>query len=104
MPEFFNLLPPGEALRVLLKRLEPAVESELARIEETLRRVTAQEITSPEDLPAFPPFDPGGRVSAASRNAAYGLAAKGAPAVPALRDAMHDRCRGGPCPHRWHLG
>jgi HEAT repeat protein len=30
------------------------------------------------------------RVSSASRNAAYALAATGAPAVPALRDAMHD--------------
>ena len=30
------------------------------------------------------------RVSAASRNAAYALAAMGPPAVPALRDAMHD--------------
>ena len=30
------------------------------------------------------------RVSSASRNAAYGLAATGAPAVPALRDAVHD--------------
>ena len=54
MPEFFNVLPLGEALRVLLERLEPAVESEFAPTEDALGRVTAREITSPEDLPAFP--------------------------------------------------
>ena len=54
MPDFFNVLPPDEALKVLLERLDSYVETELIGTREALGRVTAQEITSPEDLPSFP--------------------------------------------------
>ena len=54
MSEFFNVLAPDDARRVLLERLEPHVERELIPTHEALGRVTAEEITSPEDLPAFP--------------------------------------------------
>ena len=54
MPEFFNVLPPGQALRVLLDRLEPQVEAETVAAYEALGRVTAEEVLSEADLPAFP--------------------------------------------------
>ena len=54
MPEFFKVLAPDDALRTLLERLDPSVAQELAPAHRSLGRVTAQEITSPEDLPAFP--------------------------------------------------
>lgn len=54
MPEFFNVLPPGQALRVLLDRLEPRVEVETVGAYEALGRVTATEVRSEADLPAFP--------------------------------------------------
>ena len=54
MPEFFNVLPPGEALRVLLDRLEPQIEAEIVAAYEALGRVTAAEVLSAADLPAFP--------------------------------------------------
>ena len=54
MPEFFNVLPPGEALRVLLDRLEPKIEAEVVAAYEALGRVTAAEVLSATDLPAFP--------------------------------------------------
>ena len=54
MPEFFNVLPPDEALETLLRRLEPRVEPEAVHTHETLGRVTAEDITSPQDLPAYP--------------------------------------------------
>ena len=54
MPEFFNVLPPGEALRVLLDRLEPRIEAEIVAAYEALGRVTAAEVLSAADLPAFP--------------------------------------------------
>ena len=56
MPEFFNVLPPAEALQVLLDRLEtrPALPAAEIPIDEALGRVTAQETHAPEDLPSFP--------------------------------------------------
>ena len=54
MPEFFNVLPPGDALNALLGQLSPQVERELIPTEESLGRVTAEDIASPEDLPTFP--------------------------------------------------
>ena len=54
MSEFLNLLAPDEAVRVLRDRLSPRVESEVVLTAEALGRVTASDIRSPEDLPAFP--------------------------------------------------
>ena len=50
MPEFFNVLPPAEALQVLLDRLEtrPALPATEVPIYEALGRVTAQETHAPE--------------------------------------------------------
>lgn len=51
--EFFNVLPPGQALAAWWKQVthRPAVESVAARA--ALGRVTAEAVTSPEILPAF---------------------------------------------------
>jgi molybdopterin molybdotransferase len=54
MPEFFNVLAPADALGLLRARLSPRVETEVVATAEALGRVTAEEIRSPEDLPAFP--------------------------------------------------
>ena len=56
MPEFFNVLPPAEALQVLLDGLEtrPTLPTTKIPIDEALGRVTAQETHAPEDLPSFP--------------------------------------------------
>lgn len=54
MPEFFNVLAPNDALRMLLERLELRVDGETVPTSDSLGRVTANEIISPEDLPAFP--------------------------------------------------
>ena len=56
MPEFFNVLPPAQALKVLLDRLEPRPVSPAVDvpITEALGRVTAQVTHATEDLPSFP--------------------------------------------------
>ena len=54
MPELFNVLAPDDALETLTKRLSIRVEPETVATHEALGRVTAAEILSPEDLPAFP--------------------------------------------------
>ena len=54
MPEFFNVLAPKDALQVLLDRLDPHVQRERVPTQDALDRVTADNITSPQDLPAFP--------------------------------------------------
>ena len=56
MPEFFNVLSPDAAYEVLRERLAPRSRSEPETVPttDTLGRVTAEAITSPEDLPAFP--------------------------------------------------
>ena len=54
MPEFFNVLPPGDALQLLWKHLTPAVQAERIATKYALGRITAESIFSPEDLPTFP--------------------------------------------------
>ena len=56
MPEFFNVLPPAQALQVLLDRLYhplPLVRDEVS-VEDALGRVTAAPLYATEHLPAFP--------------------------------------------------
>ena len=55
MPEFFNVLPPQQALATLLDVLpspHPGVEK--AQVQDSLGRITAAELVSGEDLPSFP--------------------------------------------------
>lgn len=54
MREFFNVVPPDEALAILLDRLEVSVRSEVVPTAEGLGRVTAEDVVSPEDLPPYP--------------------------------------------------
>ena len=54
MPEFFNVLPPDDALRVLLDRGVSGVGTECVPTRDAVGRVTGAAIVSPEDLPAFP--------------------------------------------------
>ncbi len=54
MPEMFNVLAPDEAFQVLRQHLSPLREREVVPSAEALGRVTAEEVRSPEDLPAFP--------------------------------------------------
>lgn len=54
MPEFFNVLPPHDALETLRRHLEPRGDSERVVTADSVGRTTAAEVTSPEDLPAFP--------------------------------------------------
>ncbi len=54
MPEFLTLLPPAEALNLLLQNLPPAqVKAERVPVGQSLGRVSAQAISAPEDLPGF---------------------------------------------------
>jgi molybdopterin molybdotransferase len=54
MPEFFNVLAPSDALEVLKQRLSLTIRQEPLNTAEALDRVLAEDIYSPEDLPAFP--------------------------------------------------
>ena len=56
MPEFFNVLPPAQALQVLLDRLRHPLPlgCEEVSIEDALGRVTAEPLYATEHLPAFP--------------------------------------------------
>lgn len=56
MPEFFNVLPPGEALALLMDRLpeRPVAGVCVVDTAQALGRVTAAEIQAAESLPAFP--------------------------------------------------
>jgi len=60
MPEFFNVLPPTQALQVLLNRLAVGAHGRAPLVSEpvptadALGRVTAEAIHSPEALPTFP--------------------------------------------------
>ena len=56
MPEFFNVLPPGEALALLLELLpeQPAIGVCVVDTAQALGRVVAAEIPASESLPAFP--------------------------------------------------
>ena len=55
MSEFFNVVPPSQGLKILLESLpeEAARPFETIPVEESLRRVTAEHILSPELLPHF---------------------------------------------------
>ena len=53
MPEFFNVLAPDAAFQALKPMLATSVGVESVRTSEALGRVTAEDIHSPEDLPAF---------------------------------------------------
>ncbi len=54
MPEFFNVLPPGDALTTLFDHGVCRVGTERVPTSDAVGRVTAAAIASPEDLPAFP--------------------------------------------------
>ena len=54
MPEFFNVRSPKQALADLLPYLGQVPDFETLMTEHSLGRVLAQDIGSPEDLPAFP--------------------------------------------------
>ena len=54
MPEFFNVLPPEDALRALLDCGVSKVETERVSTRDAVGRVTGAAVLSPEDLPAFP--------------------------------------------------
>ena len=54
MPKFFNVRSPSQALEDLRPHLSPVSESECVPASSSLGRVIAEEIRSPEDLPAFP--------------------------------------------------
>lgn len=54
MPEFFNVLAPDAAFEALRPLLARNVGVEQMLVSDALGRVTAEEIVSPEDLPAFP--------------------------------------------------
>ncbi|MCH7624406.1 MAG: molybdopterin molybdotransferase MoeA [Chloroflexi bacterium] len=53
MTEFFNVLAPVDAFEVLRKHLRP-LDAEAVDTAAALGRVTAEEVRSPEPLPAFP--------------------------------------------------
>ena len=54
MPEMFNVLAPDQAFKVLKQHLSPLREREVVPSAEALGRITAEDVCSPEDLPAFP--------------------------------------------------
>lgn len=53
MSEFFNVLPPDEALALLLRHMDCALSAETLPVDEALGRVTAVAIQAPHALPAF---------------------------------------------------
>ncbi len=54
MPEFFNVLAPDVALRILLDRVQRRVDTAIVPTHQALGRVTAEALLAPEHLPAFP--------------------------------------------------
>ncbi len=54
MPEFFNVRSPRQAFDELLPYLETVSDVETVKTGDSLGRVIARDISSPEDLPAFP--------------------------------------------------
>jgi molybdopterin molybdotransferase len=54
MPEFLTVLPPDEALAKLFAHLPVNPPTEIISTAQALNRITAEEIRSPESLPAFP--------------------------------------------------
>lgn len=53
MPEFFNVLPPDDGRRLLLRHLQPIEGFESVPVVAALERVTARSIHAPHALPAF---------------------------------------------------
>ena len=53
MPEFFNVLASDAAFQALKPMLPPTIGAEVVATTDVLGRVTAEDILSPEDLPAF---------------------------------------------------
>ena len=53
MPEFFNVLPPDEARKLLLDQLTAVLSPETILTKEALERVTAVPVNAPHPLPAF---------------------------------------------------
>ena len=53
MPEFLELVTPGEALEILFKSITPVIETEIVDTEDALGRVTAENILSTQELPDF---------------------------------------------------
>ena len=53
MPEFFNVVAPDQAFQLLKKHLPAKLVLETIDTVDSLGRVTAKDVTSPEDLPAF---------------------------------------------------
>lgn len=53
MPEFIELLPPGEALQPLLDLIQPGSDSEEIETTNSLNRVNFQDIFAPHALPSF---------------------------------------------------
>lgn len=54
MPELFQVLSVEEAAARFLPRIAPLLDTEVVPAAEALGRVTAEEVASPMDLPAFP--------------------------------------------------
>jgi molybdopterin molybdotransferase len=54
VPELFNVCSPDDARALLCGRIETLVRRERCTIDDALDRVTAAELRSPVDLPAFP--------------------------------------------------
>jgi len=54
MPEFFNVVPPAQALALLRKRLSVTVRPEGLATSGALGRVLSEAIYAPADLPSFP--------------------------------------------------
>lgn len=54
MPEFLELLPPPEALDLLLKHITPRPRPEVIETIRALNRVTFQPVIAPHPLPSFP--------------------------------------------------
>ena len=54
MPEFFNVRSPKQAFDDLLPHLVPVSDIETLETQDSLGRVIARDVHSPEDLPAFP--------------------------------------------------
>ncbi len=54
MPEMFRVLPPAEALQVLMDHLPAGGSSELVATEEALDRVLREKLAAASSLPAFP--------------------------------------------------
>lgn len=53
MPEFLELLPPGQALDLMLSNYRPVVRAEVIDVANALGRVTAVPVTAPYALPSF---------------------------------------------------